>query len=404
MLLLKIALRNLWRNKRRSLILIASVTVGIWFGIFLMSFYNGMIEDRIQTAVYSELSHFQLHHPEFRKDRDIKFFIPEGKKILQKFSEDTLIHSFSGRIILNGMIASPAGSSGILINGIMPEKEKELTGLDKKLIAGNYFDPSKSGEIIISDKLCKKLKLKLHKKAVITFQDSKGEFASIALRIKGVYKTINGPYDDRNIFVKLDGIDSLAGIPGQLNEIAVLLKSGSMLNPVMEKHKKENPGVEFENWMELEPELGLTVSVLDQMVYLFMGVITLALAFGIINTMMMSVLERTREIGMLIALGMTRQKIFMMIMLETCLLSVAGIPVGILIALAMIGITGYTGIDFSAFTGVYSSFGYHSIIYPKLSSSHLFTTVILVIATALISSVFPAIRALKSDPSESLKK
>ena len=399
-----IALRNLWRNTRRSLILITAVTIGIWFGIFLMSFYNGMIEDRIHTAVYSELSHFQIHHAAFSKDRDIKYFLPEGKSILKKISKDPMVECASGRIVLSGMIASPAGSSGILVNGIMPSDEKRLTGLDKKLIDGKYFDTLKKGEMIISEKLCKKLKLKLNKKAIVTFQDKQGEFASIAFRIKGIYRTINGPYDDRNIFVKIDEIDSLAGIGGQLNEIAVLLKSGNTLNQVISKYKNEYRPVKFEDWMELEPELGLAVSVLDQMVYLFMGIITLALAFGIINTMMMSVLERTREIGMLIALGMTRQKIFMMIILETCFLSILGIPLGVLIAIAMIGITAHTGIDFSAFTGVYSTFGYHSIIYPKLSMDHLITTVILVMVTSLISSIFPAIRALKMEPSESLKK
>jgi ABC-type antimicrobial peptide transport system permease subunit len=156
--------------------------------------------------------------------------------------------------------------------------------------------------------------------------------------------------------------------------------------------------------MEISPELGLTVSVGDQMVYIFMGIILLALAFGIVNTMMMSVIERTREIGMLLALGMNKFKIFMMIILETFFLILAGCPIGILLAFATIGITHRTGINFSQFSEVYSSFGYSSIIYPTLTWNQFGNIVVLIILTALFSALFPARRALKLKPAESLKK
>ena len=156
--------------------------------------------------------------------------------------------------------------------------------------------------------------------------------------------------------------------------------------------------------MEISPELGLTISVGDQMVFIFMGIILLALAFGIVNTMMMSVLERTREIGMLLALGMNKFKIFMMILLETLFLIIAGCPVGILLAFVSIGITQRTGIDFSNFSEAYSSFGYSSIIYPSLTARQFGIIMLLVFITALFSALFPARRALKLNPAESLKK
>ena len=135
-----------------------------------------------------------------------------------------------------------------------------------------------------------------------------------------------------------------------------------------------------------------------------MGIILLALAFGIVNTMMMAVLERTREIGMLLALGMNKFKIFMMILLETFFLILAGCPVGILLAFATIGITQKTGIDFSRFSDVYSSFGYSSVIYPDLTLRQFVIIMILVLLTALFSALFPARRALQLNPAESLKK
>lgn len=402
--LTKIASRNIWRSKKRSFIIIAAVSIGLWAGIFIMAFYNGLIEQRINAAIAGELSHIQLHHPEFRKDFDIKFYLPKGRKMLEKIKNDSNVKAATGRIIIKGMIASASGSSGITLNGVMPEQEELLTNLKGKLIKGNYFNPKKENEILLSEKLRKKLKLNLNKKTILTFQDRDGNLASAAFRIIGIYKTINTPYDDANVFVKITDLDSLAGIPKAINEIAVLLHSGKSVPEIEKKLKLLFPKTEIKNWMEISPELGLTVSVGDQMVYIFMGIILFALAFGIVNTMMMSVLERTREIGMLLALGMNKFKIFLMILLETFFLILAGCPIGISLAFATIGITQQTGINLSQFTEVYSSFGYSPVIYPILTWNQFGNIVVLIILTGLFSALFPARRALKLKPAESLKQ
>ncbi len=401
--LTKIASRNIWRSRKRSLIIITAVSIGLWTGIFMMAFYNGMIEQRINSAISSELSHIQLHHPEFRKDYEIKYFLPDGNRMLEKIKNDSNIKASTGRIIIKGMISSASGSSGITLNGVLPKHEQLLTNLKGKIIKGNYFNPKKENEILISEKLCKKLKLKLNKKTILTFQDKEGNLASAAFRICAIYKTINGPYDDTNVFVKITDVDSLAGIPKAINEIAVILHKSKSVLEIQKKMSQQFPKTEIKNWMEIAPELGLTVSVGDQMVYIFMGIILLALAFGIVNTMMMSVLERTREIGMLLALGMNKLKIFMMIILETFFLIIAGCPIGILLAFLTIGITNRTGINFSQFSEVYSSFGYSSIIYPTLTWKQFENIVVLIVLTALFSALFPAKRALKLEPAESLK-
>ncbi|MBP6181414.1 FtsX-like permease family protein [Flavobacterium sp.] len=403
-MLTKIASRNIWRSKKRSLTIITAVSVGLWAGIFMMAFYNGMIEQRINSAIADELSHIQLHHPEFRKEYDIKYYLPEGRKILKNISKDSQIKASAGRIIIKGMIASASGSSGTTINGVMPAEEKALTNLSGKIIKGNYFNPNKTNEIILSEKIRKRLKLDLNKKTILTFQDKEGNLASAAFRITAIYKTINAPYDDSNVFVKITDIDSLAGIPNAINEIAVLLQSNQLLDESQKNLKQKFSKTEIKNWMEISPELGLTISVGDQMVFIFMGIILLALAFGIVNTMMMAVLERTREIGMLLALGMNKFKIFMMIVLETLFLILAGCPVGILLAFATIAFTQQTGIDLSQFSQAYSSFGYSSIIYPNLTARQLGIVMLLVLITALCSALFPARKALKLNPAESLKK
>jgi putative ABC transport system permease protein len=403
-MLLKVAWRNTWRNKKRSLLIIASVMIGLFAGIFLMAFYNGMIEQRVNTAIQSEISHIQLHHPEFRKDYDIQYFLKNGNSMLQLIQSNPDVKAAAGRMVMKGMIASASGSAGITINGIEPQTEQAVTGLRGKLIAGDYFTSQKANEFLIGEKLLKKLKLKLHNKAILTFQDKDGNIASAAFRVTGVFKTVNTPYDESNVFVKINDIDSLAGLPGQMNEIALLLQSNQLLGKTETALKADFPGDEIKSWMEISPEIGLTVSVSDQMVYIFMGIILLALAFGIVNTMMMAVLERTREIGMLLALGMNRLKVFGMILMETILLVLAGCPGGILIALATIAITQKTGISFKKFADVYASFGYSDVIYPSLTIRQFAMMLLLVVITAIFSALFPAWKALRLKPAESIRK
>ena len=403
-MLLKISWRNIWRNTKRSILIIVSVSIGLFAGIVLMAFYNGMIEQRINSAIKTEVSHIQLHHPEFKKDFDIQFFIENGSEILKKIKLNPDVNAASGRIIIKGMIASPSGSAGISINGIYPKDEQKCTDLYQKIVTGKYFSGTFKNEILIGEILAKKLKLKINKKTILTFQDKNGTIISAAFRVSGIFKTVNAPFDESNVFVTINDIESLAGLKNQLNEIAVILYSNKTLEKSQSNLRSNYPKLDIQNWMEVTPELGLTVSVGQQMGYILMAIILMALSFGIVNTMMMAVLERTKEIGMLLALGMNKAKIFVMILFETVFLVLAGTPIGIGFSLIFIAITNQTGINFNRYNEVYSSFGYSTTIYPSISPFQLLMILILVIITAILSALYPAYKAIQLTPAESIKK
>ncbi len=404
MMLIKIAWRNIWRSKKRSAIIIASIIIGLWAGVFLIAFYNGMIEQRVRTAITQEISHIQIHHTEFNKDYDPKYTIQNSGAIYDSIKNIPDVKSLAARMIFMGMISSASGNSGIKLLGIYPDQEQSVTGLKDKLIQGNYFDSGRTNQMLIGERLIKKLKLNLGSKAILTFQDKEGNLASSAFKIKGVYKTSNSPYDEKYVFVRVHDLDLLAGLPGEIHEIAILLRSNNSLNAIQTSLQRKFPDVLIENWMQISPEIGLTVSVSDQMVFIYLGIILLALAFGIINTMMMSVLERTRELGMLMALGMNKLRVFIMIILETLFLVLVGSPAGIVLGLITTKITHNTGIQFKAYKEVYANFGYNDIIYPELAVKQFITIVFLVLITAIISGIFPARRALKLKPVESIRK
>ena len=403
-MLIKVAWRNIWRNKTRSIIILATVAVGLWAGFFLMSFYNGLIEQRITSAIETEISHIQVHHPQFLADYDIEYFISNARNVLKQTEMNPLVKAVAGRVVVKGMISTTSGSSGIQINGVMPANENRLTHLEDKLISGNYFTASKPHEIIVSEKVLKKLRLRLNGKAILTFQDKEGNIASGAFRIVGIYKTVNGPYDETNVFLKIQDIDALAGIPSQYNEVALLLHNNKDVTRIKEDLKKAHPRLEVKTWTEISPEMNLLVAASDQTMVIYMGIIMLALTFGIVNTMLMAVLERTREIGMLIALGMTRLKVFMMILLETVLLVVAGTPIGVLFGLGSVAYTHNSGINLKQFSEAYSSLGYSSLVYPTFNLRQFCLMLAMVIVTALIAALLPARRAFKLKPAEAMRK
>lgn len=402
--ILKIAWRNVWRSRRRSFVLLTAVAFGLWAGLFIMSFYNGLIKQRIETAITTEVSHIQVHNPRFREDYRISYIIPEGNKLLAECKNIPGVKNVTSRLVLHGMLASPAGSTGVIIHGITPDSEDATTKLQSKLTKGKYFDNSEVNELIISESLAQKLRLSVHKKAVITFEHLDGELISAAFKIVALYKTNNRPYDETYIFVNAERIDTLAGINDEIHEIALVLHHEKYCDSVQQHLIQKSKGLEVLRWDEITPELGLTVNVGNQMAYIFMGIILISLVFGIINTMMMSVLERTAEFGVLLAVGMSRPRIFMMILAETFFLVMAGCPPGIFFGWITTFIAGKTGITLTYLEQVSSSFGYSPTIYPFLYPSQLGLVVVLVFVSALISSIFPARKAIMCEPAKSIKK
>lgn len=404
MMLFKVAWRNVWRHRTRSAVIVISVAIGIWAGLFVQGYINGILEERVRTAIEREVSHIQIHHPAFKDDHDPRWFIPGGMEIVSRLQQHREVKAVTGRLKTQGMIATATGNAGIMISGVDPVTEDSVSRLSANIIEGHWFSAEKKNEIIVGEKLMKKLKMKLNSKVVLTFLDREKNITAAAFRIKAVFKTQNTPYDEMNVFVERADLENLIATPGEVSEIAVLLKRNEALDPVFADLTREYPQLKTETWREVAPEIDLMVSTSQQSLVVYMAILMLALAFGIINTMLMAVLERTREIGMLMALGMNRMRVFFMILLETLFLVITGAPAGLLLSYLTIAYFGNAGIDQSAYAEVYSSFGYSHIVYPYLEAADYLFILRLVIITSLLSSLLPARRALSLDPAEAIRK
>jgi putative ABC transport system permease protein len=401
-----IAWRNIWRNKLRSLVVVLAITIGLFGTLFMIAMTNGMVEQKIDASINNELSHIQLHNPGFIQDASLNFSIDSASRTIAKISSMPGIKAVSSRIKTMAMASTAATGAGVMVNAIDPENEREVSQLHTFMIEGDYFETiGKSAPIIISKKLASKLKAKTGSKIVLTLQHTNGELAYGLFRVTGIYKTSNTMYDEPNIFVLKNDIINLTGYdPSQVSEIAILLNDVELTEQTADQLKANYSGLSVLSWKELEPLLAGLSAMVDQMAYLLLIIILIAMAFGIINTMMMAVLERTRELGMLMAVGMNKKKVFTMIMLETVFLSLVGTLVGVIAGAVTIYYTGLHGLNFAAWAEGYESWGYSALVYPSLYIEFYVGMTIMVIITAIISSIYPARKALRFNPAAAIRE
>lgn len=399
------AWRNIWRNKMRSIVIMLSISIGLFAGIALQALYKGMMKGRVRIAIDAEVGHLQLHDTNFKKEYEPKYVIENGDAVLTAINKIPGVKIAAPRSITNGMLATATGSAGVQINGIIPEKEYEASQLKKKIVEGKLFDTEKKNEVMIGKKLANKMKLKTGSKLVLTFTDSSGAIVSGAFRTVAIYQSANAPLDERNVYITMQDLNALLTTDNTFHEIAVLLNNDEGVPVVQQQLKQQFPGYLIETWREITPETDLMVKTTNQMSYIIMVIIMFALAFGIINTMLMAILERTREIGMMVALGTNKIKIFLLVLLETIFLTLAGTPIGILVGWLLSNYYNKNGLDMSGMgKEMMSSFGYSSLIYPEFPADKIVGVILIVFITAIISCLFPAVKALKLKPVEALQQ
>ena len=402
----KIAWRNIWRNKLRSSVVISAITVGLFGGLAATGIMKGMVVNMLKTSIETRISNIQLHHKSFLADKEVKFFIENSSEIIDEINQNDKVIAACQRSKSFGMASTASKGLGVMINGIEPEKEKLVTKIYTKQIdsLGTYFKSDKRNRILISQRLAKKLNVKIKSKIVITFQDYDGNLTGSPFKVEGIYKTQHSQFDEMNVFVKISDLDRLLNLPKNVShEIAVLLHNNDDTPIVIDEIRKAQSDIDVQAWYKIEPYLEMASSMTRFMLLIFMSIILLALGFAIVNTMLMVVLERTKELGMIMAIGMNRKKVFQMIMFETTMLTIVGGAFGIIITLVFTWYYGNVGISIASVGEGFEAVGYSSTMYPFLELSDYIEVIILVMITGVIASIFPTIRALKMKPAEAVR-
>ncbi len=401
--LITISWRNIWRHPARSGVMLAAVTIGLWAALLIVAWANGLLQQRMDYMIEREVTHAQVHHPEFLADIFPWHYIPEHDDLSAWLEDHPDVVSHTSRTITEGMLQSPVKTSGVRIRGIDTESETRTTRFHENMVEGEYLDTDMRNAVIISRIMADEHNMRIGNRIVLTFEDMDGELTSGSYFISGFFESASSEFDRRNIFVRSsDLLDLLADYP-VYHEIGIMLEDVDLAEAVVSSLNERFEGIHAQTWRELSPELGMIVTLGDVMVVLLTLIFMIALGFGILNTMLMALFERMREIGMLLSIGMSKVRVFGMIMLESTMLTMSGALAGIFLAWLSIMRLGETGISLEMFAEGAAMIGFDYVIYPFMTTGNYITILIIVIVITMLASFYPAVKATHVNPLEAAK-
>jgi putative ABC transport system permease protein len=402
-MLVGIAWRNIWRNKKRSIVMLTAIALGLCGGLFATGVMIGMADSMVNTAIDRYIGHFEIHTTSFKANPHVNDFITDGDSIAASLRSMEGVTGVSARTIVNGMASSPVSNTGVQIVGVIPGDESSVTTDAKRVVDGEYLNKTGRLPVFIGKKLAEKLEVRIHSKLILSFAGRDGSIIYGSFRVVGIFETESTVFDRSTLFVRRSDLAGLLGGPPLVHEIAVRLARAEALPQILSAVRAKYPHLAVDGWKDLAPELKLTAEMSDISMLFFLAIILFGLLFGITNTMLMSVLDRVREFGVLMAIGMKRKRVFWLVMLETVFLSLTGGVVGVVVGAIAIDITNRTGINLSVVAEGLSSYGISSMLYPVIPPLMYVELGILVILTALGAAIYPGIKATKLNPATSIR-
>ena len=407
--LISLAWKNIWRNKLRSGVVLAAIVIGLTIAVFVVAFANGMASQIVKDTLNRELAHLEVNRQPFLDFGDMEYAFDQNP-LETKIRKINGVVGVSPQIIISATASSPHNIGGIQLIGIDPEKEKTVSGIYRCIpdSLGSYFEDEMTNPILVGKKFAEKYKIKLRNKIIITFADKDGEQFSGAFRVCGIYQTSSPSFEETRVFVKMDNLRKLAALPENgIHKLAIKTanhKDELALASIQAQIKAMLSGDEVvRTWKEVNPLMNVYDSFMGFTLTIVVAVILFALGFGIVNVVLMSVMERRRELSMLRAIGMSRRRIMNLIITESTILTAAGGFLGMLIGGLLVLSTSKTGIDMSQSMGSYSVVGMSSMIYPTISLAMYIQISVMVILTGILSAVYPARVANKMNPLEGLR-
>jgi ABC-type lipoprotein release transport system permease subunit len=402
--LMRLAWRNLWRNHRRTLIMLLAITLGTWAMIFMTALMRGMVAQMVADGISALPGHVQVHHPGYRDDPSIAKLLPISDAELSDRFADAGFVQWATRVRVPAVITSEYDSRGLTLLGVDPARERDLTFVDYDAVEGRFLESGDDGGIVIGRKLAKTLNTELGKRVVVMSQDPDNDIADRGFRIVGIFDANVTSFEESFIFAGKATVQKMLHVGDQVSELVVV---GNDYRDVEEVYAKTvalvDDGVEVRRWFNIDTYLGLMLKVMDGFVLVWIVVIFMALSFGLVNTLVMAVFERVREIGLMLALGMKPASILGQIIIESLLLLALGLAIGSVLAwVTVLPMRG--GVDLSMVGEGMEMWGMSTTLTPELLLSDVVLANVVVLILGFLASLSPAWRAAHYEPIEAITK
>ncbi len=402
--MLTLAWRNLWRNYRRTGIMLAAIAVGVWAMVFMTALMRGMVDEMVKDGIRSLPGYVQIHDPAYRDDPSISnSLLPPDGELLAAL-EAPEVAAWTARLKVPAVISSERESRGVTLLGVEPVGEQLLSFDAEDIVEGRFLEDAEDRGLVIGAKLARRLDTKLGKRVVIMSQDPENEIADRGFRVVGIYKAKLESMEETYAYAGRSTLQELLRVGDQVSEIAVLGHDYRDVEDLY-RHIEAAAGSDREvlPWQELDTYLSSMMGMMDGFVLVWIIVVFLALSFGLVNTMVMAVFERVREIGLMMALGMRPATILYQILVESFFLLAIGLGLGNVLAVASIKpLEG--GLDLSVVAEGMAMMGASSTLYPALQARDMVLASAIVIALGMLTSLLPAWRASRLDPVVAINK
>ncbi len=402
--LLILAWRNLWRNHRRTLIMLAAIVIGVWAMIIFSSMMRGMMDEMINTGLRVLPGEVQIHHPEYRDDPSVanSMAAPSGQ-LLEALSRPP-VTGWAARLKVPGMAVSERDSRGVLLLGVNPAAEQALGSAPEKIVAGRSLQDSGDRGVVIGAKLAERLETSLGKRIVVMSQDPDNDVVDRGVRIVGIYEARLEATEERHVYFGLETLQIMLRVGDQVSEVAVTASDYTGVDSWWRAiAQAAGPTVSTLPWTELNAYLATMMSVQGTINLVIMVIIFVVLAFGLVNTLIMAVFERVREIGLMMALGMRPASIIYQVLVESVMLLLLGLLVGNILAVATV-LPLEAGIDLTVVGDGLEMYGMGVTLYPQLAWQDMLVSNAVVLVLGLAASVVPAWRASRYNPIQALAK
>ncbi|MDH4223080.1 MAG: ABC transporter permease [candidate division Zixibacteria bacterium] len=403
MLTFRIAWRNIFRQKRRTLLTVLTMFGGFALSSLSIGWADGTYNRIIEVFTRNRLGHIQIHAQGYLDKPSLYKNIKDFREIGQKIAKIKGVEDWTPRVYSAGLASVGEKSAGVQLIGIDPERETRATRFDKKIVQGESFSPSASHEAILGKNLAQTLQAKTGDEVVIVSQGADGSIANDLYKIVGIAESGDVTFDRISLYLHLKDAQELLVLGEKVQEIVVIAQKLNQVKKLAQRTSQtlDNPELEVSPWQEFARSFYVAMQADKQGSWIMLFIVILIVAIGVLNTVLMTVLERTREYGLMRAIGTQPVQVFKLVLYEVTMMAVIGVLIGIALSLPANYLMSRHGIPMpQGFTYGGMEFTHY---YSEVNARSLYIPAITVIFSAIFVSLFPALKAAKVAPSRALR-
>jgi ABC-type lipoprotein release transport system permease subunit len=402
------AWRNIWRHPRRTILTISAVAFAAAILVFMLSLQLGSYETMINSTVKIFAGHLQVQAKDYKEKNDIRLVVPDPAAIGKILDNTPGVEAYTYRASAFSMVSSRDRTYGTLVVGVDPEKEANVSTLKKVIREGSYLTGDDYEGALIGELLAKNLRVDVGDELTVIGQGRDGSVAATLLIVRGIYKSGLADFDRSSVQISLRNFQDLYSMRGAAHEVVAIARS---LRDVAAIKRSVEAGIaDIGNdhslvaldWMELVPGLLQAIQLDLTSGMIFYLILIMVVAFSIMNTFLMAIFERTKEFGVLMAIGTTPRRLTKILLIESISMTMVGIAAGIILGSIITLYFQSHGIEFAGSAEIMSEFGISGKLYPRLSIISATVGPTLVLAMTFLAALYPAMKIRKLRPVEAL--